>query len=735
MTCSDGPFELITRPYPYKREPFQLASGELVTYEGVYFAIPASGLLLDKRLFTAAASHPVDSPIRLYINRDADVSAIIEPDDDGAVYTSGTPHYADYILDLRSLIDDVTALHAADSDHSAQQFLEDHLRRTRATYDLTGVGTPDGEYVHPEPLATVPSGTTPPGSSGSIPPPGDGYELGARQIMDIDVDEVQWQAIARPKKKALGTPGSIPVEPIFPLALPGGGAPSYSSLDLSNLTKLALNGSTSGGLVVTGDGLVAGTSIKLASASGSTPEGEGNFLQVVPWKQFPCGEELCQYYTPHAGSGSINALGRQAVYAAPGSLSEGVYMLIASDASDTSGLAVQHWPSNYHGTSGIDENGHAHDGVHVTDKLIFNLNSAGVAVGYSPINGKKVFGHWVGEETGSKGETFGSAGPKYQNNNSVYAAGSIVRPRVSATTSTQNWATTGATLSPINWATLSTTALGPRPSIFGAPESITYAVADIQAGSSRGVITRKVYAQWGYIDQIVAPDQDRAQGGQRQTATITSTTIEYAEGKDPVTGEFIWVEIGQSTSTREVAWYDNTYLINNVYSFFFGRKLNHDMVHVNGNVYIQWSDRLNGIPVKPAYNKFAIIGTGTQKLVPPKARVDVRVSIGFFPSWKLRRYVTTSNQVSVPDFLSISPAGSQVITAHPDLDFDLSTVDSFGPAIWDDSAGVNYIWFTALVGGSLKTFFAHMDTSFRIFRINQTAGDGIFSGRTALLPI
>lgn len=741
MTCdSNGPFEFLTRPYPYKREPFQLASGELVTYEGIYYSIPASSLMLDKRLFTNAEDHPVDSTIKLYINRDTGFSSGIEPDDDGEIYQIATPHYADYILDLRALIAEVTALHAADSDHPAQQFFEDHLRRVRATYDLSAHDISDNAYVHPEPQNTVPSGTTPPGASGSVPPPGDGFELGAQQVMDIDIDEVQWQVFTRPKNRLDATPGVIPTEPIFPAVLPGGSLPSFTSLDETNLTELALGGATSGGVVVTGDGLATGTSIKLSTASGVSPDGSGVFSEVVPWKLFPCDRELCSYYSPHEDpSGVISALGRQAVYLAPEGLSNGVYMLAVSASTEASGLVVQHYPSNYQATSGIDANGHAHDGVHVIDKLLYNLNSpggGGTAIGYSPINGKKVFAHWVGSEPASEGETFGSAGPKYQNGSNVFVAGNVTEAAdPTFAFSTQNWATTNNLFSPVDWAGLSTSALTPSRGLFGSPASTVYAVADIQAGSTRGVVTRKVYNQWGFIDQLVAPDLDRAQGGQRKDEVINYHTIEYNEGTDPVTGDFAWIKVGESDSSTALVFYENTFVVNNIFSLFFLRRPSNGMVHANGDIYVQWSDKAGIADILPRKNFFAQIGQPSTKLSPVTNRTDVTVSIGFFPAWKLVRYVTTNNQVTVPDSINISPAGSEMITFDPDLGFDDTFVTEFGPPVWDPDEGVNYIYFLWDDGNASRSFFAHMDTDFVIFRINQTDNEGILSGRMALLSI
>ena len=741
-SCSEGgPFEFLTRPYPYKREPFQLAEGEKVTYEGIYFSIPASGLLLDKRLFTDADQHPVDSSIKLYINKDANVTLDIEPDDDGEIYQQATPHYQDYILDLRALIDDVTALHAADSDHTQQQFFEDHLRRVRVTYDLTGKEIVDGAYVHPESVATVPSGASPPGASGALQPPGDGHELGAQQIQDIDMDEVQWQAIARPTRQRTATPGNIPTEPVFPMVLPGGSLPGFTALDETNYSKLALNAPASGGVLVTGDGLVTGTSIKLFDGSGAMPLFTGNFLREVPWKLFPCERELCNYYAPHEDpTATISARGRQSVYAAPGgSLSNGVYLLAASESTETSGLAVQHFPANYYATSGVDANGHAHKGIHVTDKLLYNINSLGgnIAIGFSPINGERVFGHFPDNvSAGSKGETLGGAGPKYANGDTIYGAGSIVNPALSNfTRSTVNWVTTNNRFSPATWATLSTTALGPTRGIFGAPNGTTYATADVMASTSR-IVRRKVYAQWGFIDQIVTPDLDQGQGGQRITYTITYNTIQYREGKD-AEGNFAWVEEDRFTSQRQGGYWNNTFGCNNIFSFFFLRKPNNGFVHVADDVYIQWSNKTGFTDNLPRKNNFAPIPTaGAFNPTPTTTRSDVRYSIGFFPAWKLIRYVTTNNQVFIPGNIPITPANSKIISFDPDLDFDDTFVTDFGPPVYDPDEGINYIYFLWNNGAESRLFFAHMDNDFVIFRINQVSdNNGILFGRMALLSV
>jgi hypothetical protein len=701
---------------------------------GFFFSIPASGLLLDKRLFTDSDSHPINSPVRLYINKDAGVTVSIEPDDDGAIYIDGTPHYVDYIQDLRDMITDVTELHAGDSDHVAQQFLTDHLIRTRAPYDLSSHDIRDGEYVHPSPSNTIPSGAAPPGSSGSIPSPGDGYELGAQQITDIDVDEVQWQGITRPKNLKLGTPANIPIEPIFPAVLSDGTFPAISSLDEVNLTQLALNSSVSGGILLTGDMLVDGTSLKILSASGSIPDDTTGFITDIPWKLFPCERELCTYYTPNDPTATLTARGRQAIYGESVNISDGVYMLAISNTADVSGSVVQHYPANYHALSGVDANGHAHDGLHITNKLIYDLSTSasdGTVIGYSPINGKKVFAHWSGSDTGSKGETFNSSSVKYPNGNSIFIKGEVTN--FFTTSSLINWAITNNTISPISWSNISTTALGPRFSPFTGA-GVTYKIRDMNASSNNGVMTIKEYALWGFIDQVVFPDSDRGTGGQSITETIISNTIVYREGQDE-NGEFEWQQESEFSTTRDLTYLENTYSVNNIFSFFFYKKPNNGLVHVNGETYFQWSNSSGGTPVKPQLNKFAPFGDTTSQKVPATTRGDTIVSIGFFPSWKRLRYVTTNNQVVIPQSISISPASSKTISFDPDLDFDESTIEAFSAPVWDPENGVNYIYFTMKTGGSQKIFFAHMDTDFIIFRFNQTDGDGFSAGRAALLSI
>ena len=255
------------------------------------------------------------------------------------------------------------------------------------------------------------------------------------------------------------------------------------------------------------------------------------------------------------------------------------------------------------------------------------------------------------------------------------------------------------------------------------------------------MISRKAYAQWGYIDQIVAPDTDQALGGQSTFGVISYTTHEYSEGKNAA-GEFQWVEVENSPSSHTVQkqYHDNTYFINNIYSFFFAKKNNRGFVHAGGDIYFQWSQKnaLGGSEDLPRNNLFASIGEPQRGLTPLTTRTDVIISIGFFPSWARRRYVTTNNQISVPTTIAFSPANSQIITFDPALNFDDTFVNEFGSPVWDPDENINYIYFlwSDPTNPVKRLFFAHMNSSFVITRINQVPdGEGFLFGRPALLSI
>jgi hypothetical protein len=304
-----------------------------------------------------------------------------------------------------------------------------------------------------------------------------------------------------------------------------------------------------------------------------------------------------------------------------------------------------------------------------------------------------------------------------------------------------DWATTNNRFSPINWSNVKTTALGAGINFFARRAITQFYTADIMAGSSRGVITRKAYAQWGFIDQLVVEDKDRATGGQTSFGIINYTTHSYKEGRD-AGGAFKWIELDDSPygSSSKRTYHENTYFINNIWSFFFARKNNNGFVHVNGDVFVQWSQRniLGGTEDLPRNNLLAPIGEGQRVLVPPTTRSDVIISIGWFPGWARRRYVTTNNQISVPSTVRFTPADSAIITFDPALEFDATFVNEFSQPVWDPDEGVNYLYFLWVDPADpiKRLFFAHMDTDFKIIRFNRIPADeGFLFGRPALLSI
>jgi len=739
MTCPSG-FEFLHRPYPYPREPFRLNPQEIVGYEGRYFSIPAFALLADKRLFTEATSHPVDTPIALYINKDAGLFQFIEPTLNASGYEVATPHYADYVLDMRTLLEDVVSLHANDTEYSFNEFFASHMKRNRSSYDLlnsSASGVSDLDYVHPAPTNTVPVA---PSSTIIVTTSGNTIELGALQFQDIDIDEVMWQPFTRPKSTSTTSQG-VPTQPIFPAALPNGDLPTFSAKDQEEFGKLGLDVSTSGGVLITGDRLVQGTSIKLLTGSGQVGAFDGDFIRNIPWARFPAQDELNRYYETQ-NSGCINASGRQAIYNIPAGLSnDSVYLLDVSDTG-TSGQLIQHYPANYSATSGINKNGIAHPGVHVVDRLMYSLNefsANNLAAGRSLVNGKKVFGHFVGDETNQRGETVTSKF-KYANGNTVYTFGGVQNPRVSNTISSVNWATMDNTLSPASWGVQFTSAFQPRIGLFGAPPSTTWTLGDIMAAED-GVVWFKVYNQWGTMDRMVCPGSDFAGGGEATEDTIDYETHTFREGTNPITGEFEWIELdppeSPTFSSQTVKYFRDTYTIGNIMSFFFNRKINHGFVHAKGETYIQWSELGNfGIQLKPRYGKLAPISSAPRSTQqsPPTAHSSSTYVVGFFPSWKIRLQVTTNNQITIPQSMGITPAASVDITFHPDLPMTSADVDTFGPVVWDPDTSLHYLYFTTINGN--RPFFAKMDSSFQIVHINRVAStDVILNGRSAILSI
>jgi len=720
-------FEYLPRPYPYGREPFLVASGEKVGFEARFFSVPAFAAQADKRLFTVSASHPVANVFRLYVNKTSNTTISLEPTISASGYERGTPHYADVILDIRDVLDSAWAGHALDSDHTAQDFKVYHLNRQREPYNMATSSRPDvipGDYTHKESVTSTPSGT----------------ELGAVSLQDIDIDEIQWQPFTRPKN--LATITGMPYQPCFPMVVKtNGDLPDFSSLDTTRFEQLALGGASSGGMLITGDRLLSGSSYKLLDGSGAVSAGQGFFVQMVPWATYPAQSQLNLYYETQ-NSGTISASGRQSVYSTAVPANNGVHLLDVSDVG-ASGNLIQCWPSNYHATSGIDQNGKAHNGVHVTNRLIYNLtegNPGNLQHGRSPINGKKVFAHFIGTESNSTGKNYGTAAGKYANGNTVFGFGGIPTPLAGSYPyhSIVSWFSTNKTFSPIGWTTFNTTVYEPRIGSFGGQNSTTFTLGDINASSTR-IVTRKAYNQFGNIDQIVTPDNDMAAGGIKVSEDINYESHIYREGIDPATGLFGWIELPPPDSpvyiTHAHTYFRNTYLVNNIFTFFFNIRPNYGLVHVNGDVWIQWSNVSGGTQVKPICNQLSPIGATSTKLVPPQTYAQSIIVVGSFPTWAIRLIVTTNNQVTVPDQIDINSANFSIITFASNVPMTTSRVDRFGPVVWDPIEGVNYLYFST-IDIPARVYFAKMNTSFVITQINQVdTTDAILSGRSAILDI
>ena len=718
MTTSG--YQFISRPYPYSRHPFILSSGEKVPYYGEFFSQPAYALLFDKRLFSTV--HPVLNSTRVYINKNTNLSLNIEPTFDASGYQSGTPHYVDYILNLRTLLQEVITLHSNDSNYSINDFLSSHLERNRDVYNLpnsSASGISNLEFIHASPSNTVPINN----------------ELGANQLYDIDIDEILWQPFTRPKSLKIG-PGNMVIEPFFPLVLPNGQLPSFSSLDEEKFDELAINISNSGGVLITGDALVNGTSIKLITVSGQQVSDQGNFVSHIEWSQFPAASSLNLYY-PTENNAQISASGRQAIYNIPPNLTNDLVYCLDVSNINTSGKIIQYFPHNYYASSGINADGIAHHGIHTVDRLLYNINEFipnNLSCGRSLINGKKIFGHFIGNEVSSKGFSIGGK-LKYFNNNTLYTYGGITIPLVTSTTTRNEWGFTNNQLSPITWTLNTTSALGPVRGIFGARDYVQWDVADIMA-SNQGIVWFKKYQPWGTMDRIIFPGADFAGNGELTTDIITYTTIVYREGVDEF-GRPIWIEMDPPDSpivtTQEVKHYRNTYEVNNLISNYFGARPNYGFVNVNGQVYLQWSD---SFATFPKTNKFVPISSAQRHniIVPETNRTVRTVVVGFFPSWRVRLHVTTNNQVSVTHRMGVTPAASTTITFAPDIPISMSNVNTFGPATWDEETGLNYLYFS--LKNNAGFYFAKMNTNFEIIHINSIdANDAILTGRTAIISV
>lgn len=752
-------FEYLARTNDYLREPFLMASGEKVPFDGRYFSMPAYAAQLDKRLFTNQASHPVTNLFKLYVNRGTNKTISIEPTLAASGYESGTTNYADYILDVRDTLSTAFSLHASDSDYIADDFKRAHLIKRHIPYDLdnSSASGRNDTYVHPE--------------SATLAPKND--ELCASGFYDIDVDEIQWTPFTRPKKIATLSNG-LPYEPCFPMVIKNNGSlPDFSTLDNELFGKLGLGASASGGLIITGDVLRSGTSVKLLTGSGVSFSDEGLHLSDIPWKQYPCGTGLNRYYTTTAPGNIISVLGRQAIYDVPNPPeSEAVLMLNVSDAG-TSGVVVQNWPSNYESITGATASGlfpvvttpKAHNGVHVTSKLLYSgsRTPSGMMLGRSTINGKIVFGHHIGGESFTI-NPFGTAVTRnagntsivYNNRNSVYMYGGFVTvPYAQLVAASYNigsptmWAETDQRLSPLTWSRVDNKAVEPTVSVwwgtFPPATYNTYYISDmIHSYEDGGACTSFRYTQFGIGDHLTCPDNPKSGRAARKNVSIPYTYKHFlrlprASLNDPE----VWVPdplFADGEGVYSFSYLDDRFATN-LWQWLGGgisvsSKPNLGLTNANGTVGIQYSNPPSQVNL---YNRVAFLGDGEFELRPPQTEVTIYFVFSIFGGLGgLRKQVITyDGQERVP-IRRFFGAEDKVITFSSSL--PSFQVYQFGSITWDPDEGVNYLYFSTYMGSSSfptadKYYFAKMNTNFEIFHVNQVSAQDFILGRALLLDI
>lgn len=726
--CSGIGIEFFERPYRYDRFPFRLGIGDDIPFSGIIYSQPAFAAITDQRLFTSATSHPVTSPLKLYINKVAGKTIDeLEPDLDAVGYESGCINYTDYITDIRDVLDDVFTLHAGDSVHDATAFKIAHLRRQRTIYqpieDTSASGTLDTDYIHSKAVLTQPSGG----------------ELGASGIQDIDVDEIQYQPFVRPTKRRTtivkGNP--IPFQPFFPAVITTGGrTPNFGPQDVAAYDELGLDVSSSGNkLLVTGDRLLEGTSLKVMSAnSGTSVLGTGAFSDSIPWALYPAKDQMCNYLDP-VNSGTmplINASGRQALYDVP-SLAEGVYLTAVSEDTVTSGNQIQHYPKDWVSLTGADSSGVLHDGLYVEDSLIFSIRDmgpGGAVRGRSKQNGRALFAHIVGDETGPFGNGLGGGDMAFAHEDEVYSFGGLTgstdRSRgqrefgigYTIRKHTLTWQKGPSVLSPAS--TVGGTADGELGSSMGFRAWHPGKTGD---GMDFGILL--VYVLGGFIDVWLTSNSPTS------TAGVTEATINYVirTFTASASGPFKEEPFSPQFQNTPLAYYQNSFNMENFFSFFVQRNGFKGMVNVNGNVYMQFGKPLGFRREARLLTRPTVYNT---TCVPASTYSKVCNSIGFFPSWAIVCVITTNNQ-----FCNVATTlnwgGPQILNEPGFPHFTDNDVGIYGPPVWDEDNNVNYLYVKLLNG---EFWFCKMNTSFEIFEANRVDEiDAIMLGPMGILSL
>lgn len=718
-------FKFIHRPYPYEREPFLVASGENVPFRDIFFSRPAYGLLADKRLFSLST---VSSPIKLYINKDANNFTSIEPRLDGSGYSQATPHYADYILDLRTLLGDVVTAHANDSTYSADDFFSSHMQRNReSVYDMdnsSASGLSTSEYTHDP--------------------------LGSHYLEDIDMDEIMWQPFSRPGKK--NTYQNIPIAPVFPMALPNGNIPSFTSSDVSTYSKLALNAPGSGGVLVTGDALVPGTVISLVNAPGKLAVSTGSHLENVDWALFPGTDNMDSYgYNEFVNDdqiGTVTASGRQAIYENPGTIENDVVLMLNIATPGSSGYLVSNWPANYYATSGVDADGWAHDGVHIIDRVLIDSPVVGkVTVGRSPINGKRVFGHVSSSDQGPNGELVGTL-HYYKDGSVIRSFGGLVQQNTNVS-QVYSYGSTPENLSNHTFSQVTTNVFEPRQvNIWGPPVYGSTYNPGRQTSVSDGKPWLMHYALNGTVDKMCYPGQINHGGAAVITGTLNATSLKYSR-LETAPGVFTsWQPFypygpgsNETTSTSTVKYTENVFDITNWYPAV-SNKVNFGFRRFKNQAHLQYS--LNPIPHPFAYKADYLLNVSNPILEyythPPQPVLTTIQYVSFGAlNGQIKTVTTFDREFNIPS--TLNPSDIKKIDFEPALGLtNDDNVYRFGPIMHDDQTGENYIYWEGSSDGGFNSnqqyFFGKINSDAKIYYYNRVPGeDAILGGNPLVLSL
>jgi hypothetical protein len=661
----------------------------------------------------------------LYINKDANSFSSIEPRVDGSGYSQATPHYADYILDLRTLLGDVTAAHANDSTYSADDFFSSHMQRNRElVYDMdnsSASGLSTSEYTHDP--------------------------LGSHYLEDIDMDEIMWQPFSRPGKK--DTYSNLPIAPVFPMALPGGNAPGFTSPDTSTYSKLALNAPGSGGILVTGDALVPGTVISLVDAPGKLAVSTGSHLENVDWALFPGTDNMDSYgYNEFVNDdqlGTVTASGRQAVYDSPGSASSDVVLMLKVATPSSSGYTVSNWPSNYQATSGVDADGFAHDGVHIIDRVITTLITPGrISDGRSPINGKRVFGHVSSSDQGPNGELVGTNN-FYKDSSTIRGLGKLVQQNTNVS-QVYSYSVTPDNLSNHTWSQVTTNVFEPRQ-LSQTSYGSTF-MPGRQVAAADGYPWLMHYALWGTIDKMCYPGKPNHDGATRVSDTLTATTRRFSRVFDAGTGEYTnWVPFypygpnsHETSSTSTVEYTENLFPITDWYGTV-SNKVN-SFVNFDNKACFQYS--LNASPHPFALKNDYLIFVSDPELEyyrhPADPQLEIIQYVSFGAVNGQVKYVTTfDNSFDIP--FRLQPSDLKQIDFKAGLPMtNAADVYRFGPVAYDADTGINYVYWEGSSDGGFngngRYFFGKLGSDALIYQYNRVdAEDAILGGTPLVLSL